>query len=95
MTAASARTTAADAAVTGSGCASCGARRAARITAVLPATWRRCPRLSAALICAVVSFAADAGSGAFASSSSTSAEMKVGFEKYYLRKSRHGYVRLP
>ena len=21
--------------------------------------------------------------------------MKVGFEKYYLRKSRHGYVRLP
>ena len=22
-------------------------------------------------------------------------KMKVGFEKYYLRKSRHGYVRLP
>jgi hypothetical protein len=41
MTAAIARTTAAEAAVTRAGCASWGARSAAQIMVVLPATWRR------------------------------------------------------
>jgi hypothetical protein len=64
ITAVSDRTTAAQAAVTGGGWASCWLRSAARITAVLSARSRRRARLSAASICAVVSLAAEAGSGA-------------------------------
>ena len=72
MTVISDRATAAQAAVTCGGGASCSLRSAALIAAVLPARFRRRARLSAAEICAVVSFAAEAGSGALASSSRVS-----------------------
>ncbi len=70
MTTASAGTTAAKAAVTTGGWASCSVRSAARIAAVFSA--RRRARLSVALTWAVVSRAAEAGSGAPASSSRAS-----------------------
>jgi hypothetical protein len=53
----------ASAAVTAGGWARCGARSAVLMTSAFAGISRRRARLSAAVICAVVSFAADAGSG--------------------------------
>ena len=67
-----ARTEAAYAAATTAGWPRCPARSTAWIRSAFPGMPRRRARLRAALICAMVSFAADAGSGALPSTSRVS-----------------------